>query len=156
MIRRMEPADLEAVLAIDLAAFVPERAMTPEEARATRETQLGEELVRAWARLRVAVEDGVIVGYLLSWHVVDEVHLLNVAVATSARRQGHGDALVRSLLAEAEAELAVRVLLEVRASNTPAIALYERLGFERFHVRPRYYADGEDGVEMWRTFPVRS
>lgn len=156
MIRRMDRTDLEAVLAIDLASFVPERATTPEEVLTTRETQLREELARAWARLRVAVVDGVVVGYLLSWHVVDEVHLLNVAVAPAVRRAGHGEALVRSLLAEAEAEYAIRVLLEVRASNTPAITLYERLGFERFHVRPRYYGDGEDGVEMWRTFPVRS
>lgn len=156
MIRRMTPEDLEAVLALDLASFVPERAMTAQEARTTREAQLREELVRAWARLRVAVVDDVVVGYLLSWHVVDEVHLLNVAVSADVRRQGHGDALVRSLIEEAEAEAAARVLLEVRASNVPAITLYERLGFERFHVRPRYYADGEDGVEMWRTFPVRS
>jgi [ribosomal protein S18]-alanine N-acetyltransferase len=44
----------------------------------------------------------------------------------------------------------VKILLEVRASNAAAIALYEALGFERFNVRKRYYDDGEDGVEMVR------
>lgn len=155
MIRPMRPEDLEAVLALDLASFVPERAMTPDEARQVREQQLREELVRAWARLRIAVVDERVVGYLLSWHVVDEVHLLNVAVALDHRRQGLGEALVRSLIDDAVAGAAAKILLEVRASNAPAIALYERLGFERFHVRPRYYADGEDGVEMMLTFPLR-
>ena len=155
MIRPMRPEDLEAVLAIDLASFVPERAMTPDEARQVREQQLREELVRAWARLRVATADERVVGYLLSWHVVDEVHLLNVAVALDRRRQGLGEALVRSLIADATVGQAAKILLEVRASNAPAITLYERLGFERFHVRPRYYADGEDGVEMMLTFPLR-
>ena len=155
MIRPMRPEDLDDVLALDLASFVPERAMTPDEARQVREQQLREELVRAWARLRVATVDERVVGYLLSWHVVDEVHLLNVAVAIAHRRQGLGEALVRSLIDDAVAGAAAKILLEVRASNTPAIALYERLRFERFHVRPRYYADGEDGVEMMLTFPLR-
>lgn len=126
--------------------------MSPEEARQTREQQLREELVRAWARLRVAVVDDRVVGYLLSWHVVDEVHLLNVAVTADHRRQGLGEALVRSLIDDSVAGQAAKILLEVRASNAPAIMLYERLGFERFHVRSRYYADGEDGVEMMRRF----
>lgn len=154
MIRPMRPDDLDAVLALDVASFVPERAMTAAEARQVREQQLREELVRAWARLRVATVHDRVVGYLLSWHVVDEVHLLNVAVAVEHRRQGLGEALVRSLVEEAVADASAKILLEVRASNVPAITLYERLGFERFHVRPRYYADGEDGVEMMLTFPL--
>jgi ribosomal-protein-alanine N-acetyltransferase len=106
---------------------------------------------RAWARLRVAKEhDGRVVGYSLYWHVVDEIHLLNVAVTIGARRRGVGRALVDELMAYGRANGAARVLLEVRASNGPAIAMYEALGFERFNVRPKYYADGEDAVEMAR------
>ena len=43
---------------------------------------------------------------------------------------------------------ALEILLEVRASNVAALALYDRLGFTRFNVRERYYSDGEDGIEM--------
>jgi len=55
---------------------------------------------------------------------------------------------MQDLLGYARSHEVVRILLEVRASNAGAIAMYEALGFERFNVRARYYADGEDAVEM--------
>src|SRR5690606_1400281 len=103
---------------------------------------------RTWARLRVAREGGEVLGYVLFWHVADEIHLLNVAVAPAARRRGVGRALVEEVLAYGRGAAAAKVLLEVRASNVAALRLYESLGFVRFNVRRRYYADGEDGVEM--------
>ena len=143
-------ADLEAAIDIDLAAFVPsELGVGREEPSVVRERSLREELVRPWARLRAARdESGALLGYALFWHVVDELHLLNVAVAIPARRQGIGRALVNDLVAYARAHAVVRILLEVRAGNTGAIALYEQLGFTRFNVRERYYADDEDAIEM--------
>jgi ribosomal-protein-alanine N-acetyltransferase len=45
--------------------------------------------------------------------------------------------------------------LEVRASNIAAIGLYESAGFTKFNVRARYYADGEDAVEMMRYTEAR-
>jgi [ribosomal protein S18]-alanine N-acetyltransferase len=150
-IASMTDEDLEAALAIDLVAFHPsEVGAGREDPRVVRERQLREELARPWAKLRVARRDGAVVAYLLFWHVVDEIHLLNVAVAESARRAGIAQALVEHLLAYGREHSATKVLLEVRASNAAAIALYEKLGFERFNVRPRYYDDGEDAVEMMR------
>jgi ribosomal-protein-alanine N-acetyltransferase len=143
-IEPMTEADVEAALAIDLASFPIDATRTPE----LREKQLREELGRSWARLRVAKEGERIVGYLLSWHVVDEIHLLDVAVDPAVRRRGIGRALVDDLLAYARARSASKVLLEVRASNAAALALYDRLGFSRVNVRPRYYPDDEDAVEM--------
>ncbi len=140
----MTEADLEAALAIDLAAF--------KEPRDVREKQLREELVRPWARLRVARGDGgVVLGYLLFWHVADEAHVINVAVAPEARRRGIGRALVDHLVRYAREHGIAKILLEVRASNAAAIGLYERAGFTRFNVRPRYYSDGEDAIEMMLT-----
>lgn len=140
------PADLDAVLGIDLEAFHA-RAV---DARALRETQLREELARPFARIRVArANDGAVVGYWLAWFVVDEVHLLNVAVASSSRRSGIGRALVRDLVDEAVRRGAAKILLEVRRSNVAARALYTSLGFETFNERKGYYDDGEDAVEMW-------
>jgi ribosomal-protein-alanine N-acetyltransferase len=85
---------------------------------------------------------------MLFWHVVDEVHLLNVAVAMEARMRGIGRALMEDLIAYGRANDVARILLEVRETNAVAIGLYESLGFERFNVRLRYYADGVDAVEM--------
>jgi ribosomal-protein-alanine N-acetyltransferase len=145
-IEPMAESDLDAVVAIDLASF-PHGDIGGE--RAAREKGLREELARPWARLRVARDPALgVAGYILFWHVADELHLLNVAVAPAARRRGVGRALVLDLLAYAQGSAAAKVLLEVRASNEPAIRLYEGLGFVRFNVRRAYYADGEDGVEM--------
>jgi ribosomal-protein-alanine N-acetyltransferase len=142
--------DLEQAVEIDLVSFSPgELNAGPEDLRVVRMRSLREELARTWARVRAArADDGTLLGYALFWHVVDEVHLLNVAVTVSARRQGIGRALMDDLVAYARAHEVVRVLLEVRASNLGAIALYDQLGFFRFNVRERYYADGEDAIEM--------
>ena len=109
-----------------------------------------EELARPWARLRAAWLGEEVVGYALFWHVADEVHLLNVAVAPAHRRRGLGRALLEELVRYAREHAAAKIFLEVRVSNTPAIQLYEAFGFERLDVRKRYYADGEDALDMMR------
>jgi ribosomal-protein-alanine N-acetyltransferase len=154
-IEPMTEADIEGVLAIELASFhASDIGAEKEDPRGVREKQLREELARTWARLRVARASGpagaerAVLGYVLFWHVADEIHLLNVAVDPRARRQGIGRALVLDLLAYARAHAVAKVLLEVRASNEAAIRLYESLGFTQFNVRKAYYSDGEDGVEM--------
>jgi [ribosomal protein S18]-alanine N-acetyltransferase len=147
----MIAVEIPAAVAIDLASFPPSELGTDPESVRTK--QLTEELDRSWGRVRAARVDGVLVGYVLFWHVTDEIHLLNVAVAPSERRKGIGRRLVEEVLAYAKDSAARKVLLEVRESNAPAIALYERLGFVRFNVRSRYYADGEDGIEMMFELP---
>lgn len=136
----MTENDIGAVLAID-----------PE----AREQNLREELVRAWGRVRVLRDlagpnPDRVLGYVLFWHVTDEIHLLNVAVAPSERRRGYGRQLVEEVIGYARTHEAARVLLEVRVSNAAAVALYQRLGFEQFNLRPRYYDDGEDAIEMMK------
>jgi ribosomal-protein-alanine N-acetyltransferase len=155
IVEPMTEADLGEVLAIDLASFPASQhalASAAGDFRERREGQLREELARPWARLRVAREGGEgggrVVGYILFWHVVDEVHLLDVAVAPGERRKGIGRALVEHMLGYVAENAAVKVLLEVRAGNEAAIALYEKLGFAHLGVRARYYDDGEDAVEM--------
>lgn len=146
----MTERDLDATVAIDLASFHPsDIGVERSDPRAVREKSLREELARTWARLRVArAPSGDVAGYVLFWHVVDEIHLLNVAVDPAARRGGIGRTLVEAVIGYARAHAAAKILLEVRASNAAALALYDRLGFTRFNVRERYYSDGEDGIEM--------
>jgi ribosomal-protein-alanine N-acetyltransferase len=83
--------------------------------------------------------------------VLDEAHVMNVAVAPPHRRQG----LARWLLAFAMGRLwregAERCLLEVRAGNAEALALYESLGFRRTGVRRGYYREpAEDALALGR------
>lgn len=108
------------------------------------------ELERPWTRAWVARGGGApSAGFAVAWHVADELHVLNVAVAPELRRHGVGTALMEAALAYA-AEKRVRiVLLEVRRSNRPALRLYRGLGFTVLGVRPKYYGDNdEDAVEM--------
>ncbi|MGH2842740.1 MAG: GNAT family N-acetyltransferase, partial [Solirubrobacteraceae bacterium] len=77
-------------------------------------------------------------------------HVMNVAVDRGERRRGIAAALLEVLLTRAGH--GADYTLEVRVSNAPAIALYERYGFSAVGTRRRYYADnGEDAVIMWRT-----
>jgi ribosomal-protein-alanine N-acetyltransferase len=139
-IEPMQVADLPEVVAIERAAF-------GEKNR--DEKHFLEEMGRPWSRLWVVREQGSAVrGFLLSWVVTDELQILDVAVDPQARRRGLGLALMHHALADARVSEIRLVLLEVRASNLPALTLYERLGFERTRVRRSYYPDGEDGIEM--------
>jgi ribosomal-protein-alanine N-acetyltransferase len=136
---RIEERDIVEVAEVDAASF-PQTRPAEEHVR--------EELSRPWTRGWIAREDGKVVGYLLSWHVVDELHILQVASAMSHRRQGIGRGLVDQALVYAAAERIRLVLLEVRCSNVAAISLYRRVGFIASHVRNGYYSDGEDALEM--------
>jgi ribosomal-protein-alanine N-acetyltransferase len=131
--------DVRAIAAIDDASF-PQTRPAEEHVR--------EELSRPWTRVWAAREGDQITGYLLAWHVADEIHVLQVASRLTHRRRGIGLALVAEAFAYARAEHARLLLLEVRRSNAAAIALYRRVGFVATHVRRGYYADGEDAVEM--------
>ena len=114
-----------------------------------------DELEKPWARVWVARDKQAAraVGFLVAWHVVDELHVLHVATAIDMRRRGVGSALVAEAVAYARANVVRLCLLEVRRSNDPAIRLYEKYGFVVEHVRPKYYSDNdEDALEMWLMF----
>ena len=71
-----------------------------------------------------------------------------IAVAPEAQGRGLGTRLLRTIITAAREQRAEQVLLEVRADNPGAQALYRREGFEHIHTRPRYYPDGEDALIM--------
>ena len=89
------------------------------------------------------------VGYAAMETVLDEGYVYNVAVTAAARRQGVGRALMEYLIAEGRRRELSFISLEVRVSNAPAIALYERLGFVRAGLRQHYYKKpAEDALIM--------
>ena len=143
-IRRFGPGDdLEAVARLEAASF-----RTPW----TRERLARELQASAVTRLYVLSTDALpVAAFCLCWVVAGELHVNTVAVDASVRRRGLATALLRHVIAEAAAAGATDATLEVRRSNAPALALYERLGFMVEAVRPRYYGDtGEDALVLWR------
>ncbi len=106
----------------------------------------------AWVVRRSLCPDGILpesgcadnqlLGYFLQMPVVDEMHLLNVAVAGAVQGQGIGVALLTHMAANARLREMESVLLEVRASNQRAIAIYQEFGFAYIGRRKAYYPAG--------------
>lgn len=116
-----------------------------------QEIDVTAELGRGWARLWVArVEAGApVVGVILAWAVVDELHVINVATHPDFRRRGVARALLATALERAVHDGTRLVLLEVRRSNRAALGLYRAHGFSAMGVRRAYYSDNsEDAIEM--------
>ena len=98
---------------------------------------------------------GVLVGYLIISRYVDAWHVMNVAVEPAHRRRGIATALLDRLFELTADDGRRGYTLEVRVSNTHAIQLYERLGFQGRGIRRGYYTDNrEDALIMWKD-PVR-
>ena len=92
-----------------------------------------------------------VVGFCAFWLVFDEIHINNVAMRPAFRGRGLGTALMVHVLAEARRLGARRATLEVRASNTGALRLYEQLGFYVAATRRHYYTNPvEDALILWR------
>lgn len=110
-------------------------------------SDLSVERQKDYARIWVA-GDSQVRGYLLCWWVADELQIVDVAVAPEARQKGVGSALLAAALADGKSHEKARAVLEVRAQNMPAVALYTKFGFQPSRRRAAYYSDGEDALEM--------
>ncbi len=97
-----------------------------------------------------------IVGYVGMWLMVDEAHVVAIAVRESYRGRGLGERLLADAIEVALASGQENVTLEVRRSNTGAQALYEKYGFLKVGVRPRYYSDNHEDAIIMSTPPIRS
>ena len=151
------PSDRPPALAVDIERMtepVEDVARAVEEIASASFTEGGfsvdEELTRPWSRIWLARgPDRAVAGFLIAWHVADEVHVIHVATHPDSRRQGAARALMEALLGHARERRSRLVLLEVRRSNRAAIALYRAHGFCAIGIRRAYYRDtDEDAVEM--------
>jgi ribosomal-protein-alanine acetyltransferase len=96
---------------------------------------------------KVHGESGEPVAFLVAHRVDADWELENIAVASAVRRRGIGRLLLKELIAQAAADGANKIFLEVRASNQSARALYRKLRFEEIGLRKSYYAGpAEDAI----------
>lgn len=88
-----------------------------------------------------------LMGYIIAIKVLDELHILNIAVAPDCRRNGVGGLLMDATMKVLDGKIRT-IFLEVRQSNLPAINFYRKRGFKTVGRRKNYYPDGEDAILM--------
>ena len=98
----------------------------------------------------VAMEGDTLVGYVGSQTVIDESDMMNIAVHPDFRRGGIAEALVAELEEQLRQRGSKALTLEVRNSNEPAIALYEKLGFVQVGLRKNYYRNPKEDARILR------
>ena len=114
------------------------------------ERSVAGELTNALAYWLVAVDGDRVAGYVGSQTVCGETDMMNVAVTADHRRQGIAEMLVNALADSLKEQGSRCLTLEVRASNEPARALYEKLGFQQVGLRPRYYQNPREDALILR------
>ena len=114
------------------------------------EKSMASELTNPLSLWLVAVEDDRVAGYVGSQSVMGESDMMNVAVHPDFRRQGVAEKLVLELVAALAKRDNHCLTLEVRASNAPAISLYEKLGFAQVGLRKNYYRNPKEDALILR------
>jgi ribosomal-protein-alanine N-acetyltransferase len=143
-VRAMTPEDLPAVIDVERRAF--RNPWSPELLR--------RELTHDWSTILLAEEpDGQggqrLLGFLISWLVHDELHILNLCTDPDHRRRGVARAVLEATLERARKHKCTLATLEVRRNNEAALELYKAYGFRAVGIRPNYYVDeNEDAIVM--------
>ena len=130
----MKPAHVAQVAALERLCFSDPWS----------ENSVASELENELSLWLVAEEGETVLGYVGSQTVLDETDMMNVAVHPDHRRRGVAAALITELVSRLKMRGSRCLKLEVRASNAPAIALYETLGFTQLGLRKNYYRNPKE------------
>ena len=146
-VRRLTYADLPQVIAIERRAFPTPWSLAMFVLELSKPSGI---CLAAWLRRPEDAPER-IGGYLICSRYDTVWHVMNVSADPDLRRQGIATALLTGLLERVD-DAQGQYTLEVRPSNTSAIAMYEGFSFMTAGMRRRYYQDnGEDALIMWRT-----
>ncbi len=96
----------------------------------------------------VLLKNNTIIGYFDCLCAADELHILNLAVAAKHQHNGYGQVILDKIIRIAHERHLSALILEVRTTNIPAVALYKKNGFAELYCRKRYYRDGTDAYVM--------
>lgn len=114
------------------------------------EMSIASELRNIWSYWVVALDGDEVVGYIGSQSSCDETDIMNIAVHPDCRRRGIAESLIDNLIKELKNRGSHALMLEVRVSNDPAIALYEKLGFQQVGRRKNYYRNPKEDALILR------
>lgn len=135
----MYPEDISEVLKIERLSFTTSWS----------EASFYNELYSINSIIRIAEFNGIVIGYICVKHIVDECHILNLAVHPDHRRHGIAAILLNDAIVKLRLHGCRFFYLEVRTSNYAARKMYERFGFNMAGIRKSYYANPvEDAVVM--------
>ena len=141
-ITNVKPCHLEEIHAIENACFSLPWTFEQLEKQMNAENCIF---------LAAVNDDGALMGYIGLMFVLDEGYISNVAVSPDFRRHGVADALILALIERTKKHLAF-LTLEVRESNTPAIKLYSKHGFESVGKRKNYYDKPKEAALLMTLF----
>lgn len=148
-IRRMTVANLTRVSELDHLSFSlpwPERAFMHE-----LETN---KAARCWVAETSVNGVQVIVGMIVVWVIIDEVHIATLAVDPEFRRMKIAQKLLAFTLLDAVQSGATTSFLEVRRGNAAARALYQNFGYVEVGIRKHYYQDNNEDAVMMNLEPI--
>ncbi|WP_322819503.1 ribosomal protein S18-alanine N-acetyltransferase [Tepidiforma sp.] len=150
----MAPDDIPAVIAIEQAAYTTGWPTTAFERELTVNALARYLVVRPATPVEAGGHPLVAFGGL--WLMVDQAHIVTIAVHPDHQRRGYGRLVLHGLVELAAASAMQSVTLEVRVSNHAARALYRTYGFYEVGLRKRYYADNHEDAIIMTTEPLDS
>lgn len=140
-VRRMREGDLPAVRVIEALSF-----SNPWSDNTFRGEIQNTSISSPLVVVRRPAEE--VVAYIVYWQIRDDVQINNVAVHPDHRGFGLGEAMMRYAIAKVRSAGAGFISLEVRQSNTAAVTLYKKLGFEILGTRKNYYTKPDEDAHV--------
>jgi ribosomal-protein-alanine N-acetyltransferase len=150
-IRDASFADIPQILMLERSSATAAHWTEADYARILAGNDRGDYLLKGVVLVAEAsVPTNAILGFIVARAVGRDWEIENIVIAAVAQRAGHGSRLLRALIDRVRKESAEKILLEVRASNHAAIAMYKKSGFEQDGCRKNYYSNPDEDALLLR------